>query len=119
MSNTKLFSAFDKARTDILDAITKYVEKHSGKIDILYDRLYNSMSLCVNKTFLPIQINVYDGQCFVDYYNIEEVYEFGFKDADTYSDMLYDFTADELYYIIQCIYYSETKDIINMQYQCN
>lgn len=118
MNNTKLFSAFDKARTDILNAITKYVEKHSGKIDILYDKLYGT-SLCINKTFLPVQINVFDGQCFVDYYNFEEVYAFGFKDTDIYSDAIYNFTADELYYIIQCIYYSETKDIINMQYQCN
>lgn len=118
MSNTKLFSTFDKARTDILDAITKYVEKHSGKIDVLYDSLY-STSLCVNKTFLPIQINICDGQCFVDYYNLEEVLEFGFKDADTYSNALYELTADELYYIIQCIYYSETLDIINMYYQCD
>lgn len=118
MNNTKLFSIFDKAKTNILDAITKYTEKHSGKIDILYDRLY-STSLCINKEFLPIQLNVYDGQCFVDYYNVEEVCEFTFKDADIYSDALCDFTADELYYIIQCIYYSETGDIINMQYQCN
>ena len=118
MSNTKLFSIFDKARTNVLDAITKYVEEHSGKIDILYDRLY-SKSLCINKEFLPIQLNVWDGQCFVEYYNIVEVCEFTFKDADAYSDALCDFTADELYYIIQCIYYSETEDIINMPYQCN
>ena len=120
MSNnyTKLFSVFDKARDSVISTITKYVKKHSNCIDIPYNKLY-STSLVINKEFLPIKINVFDGQCFIDYYNIEEVYEFGFETADIYSDALYNFTMDELYYIIQCIYYSETKDMVNMQHQCN
>ena len=109
MKAKHLIEHFVKCREIIIKNIHTYISNIPDKSLSLTQK--DTESVLEEENIIPLKIFIQEDNVWLEYYNKEEYEEFK-ENADSYTDRIEDFSADEIYAILVIIEKTENNETV-------